>query len=92
MVGDVVILEVFVICVFCIFVEVYVEVFVNNIKGGDVWWCNYVYYIFVGFDDDYNFIFVLFVLVFIEIEQQCYDSVFCCWEVCLILSGWMKLE
>lgn len=92
-VGDVIIFEVSIICVFCIFVEVFVEVYVIDIMGYNSWCSNLVYYIFVVFDQENGmFVLVLLVILVMEIEQQCYDSVLCCCEMCLILAGRLKLE
>lgn len=68
-VGDIVMIEVSVIRVFRIFIEVYVEVFVVNIKGFNFWRCNYVYFIFVVLNEENGmFVFVFVILLFIEIE------------------------
>ncbi|MCR9098612.1 MAG: acyl-CoA thioesterase [bacterium] len=91
-VGDVVTLEASVTRAFRTSVEVYVEVFANNIKGGDARRCNHAYYTFVGLDDDHKPIPVPPVLALTEIEQQRYDSAPRRREVRLILSGRMKPE
>jgi len=51
-VGDIVTLEATVTRAFRTSVEIYVEVFANNIKGGDARRCNHAYYTFVGLSDD----------------------------------------
>ena len=92
-VGDVVTLEASVTRAFRSSVEIYVEVFANNIKGGDARRCNHAYYTFVGLDDDnHKPVPVAPVLALTEIEQQRYDSAPRRREVRLILSGRMKPE
>jgi len=74
-------------------VEIYVEVFAADVKGGNPRRCNHAYYTFVALD-------ALNgkpqaappVIPLTEIEQQRYDSAPRRREVRLILSGRMKLE
>lgn len=91
-VGDVVTLEATVTRSFRSSVEIFVEVFANDIKGGNARRCNHAYYTFVGLDDDGNPRAVSPVLPLTEIEQQRYDSAPRRREVRLILSGRMKPE
>jgi acyl-CoA hydrolase len=91
-VGDIVTLEATVTRAFRTSVEIYVEVFANNIKGGDARRCNHAYYTFVGLSDDGKPIPVPPVLPLTEIEQQRYDGAPRRREARLILSGRMKPE
>lgn len=91
-VGDVVTLEASVTRAFRTSVEVYVEVFAHDIKGGNPRRCNHAYYTFVGLDEDSQPTPVLPVIPLTEIEQQRYDSAPRRREVRLILSGRMKPE
>ena len=89
-VGDVITLEATVTRAFRTSVEIYVEVFANDIKGGNARRCNHAYYTFVGLSEDSAPIPVPPVLPLTEIEQQRYDSAPRRREVRLILSGRMK--
>lgn len=91
-VGDIVTLEATVTRAFRTSVEIYVEVFANDIKGGNARRCNHAYYTFVGLNDDGKPTPVPPVLPLTEIEQQRYDSAPRRREVRLILSGRMKPE
>jgi acyl-CoA hydrolase len=88
--GDVVTLEATVTRAFRTSVEIYVEVFASNIKGGDSRRCNHAYYTFVGLDDDHKPTEIPPVLPLTEIEQQRYDSAPRRREVRLVLSGRIK--
>lgn len=90
--GDVVTLEASVTRAFRTSVEIFVEVFANDIKGGNARRCNHAYYTFVGMSDEGHPIPVPPVLSLTEIEQQRYDSAPRRREVRLILSGRMKPE
>lgn len=90
--GDVVTLEATVTRAFRTSVEVYVEVFASNIKGGESRRCNHAYYTFVGLDDEQQPTTVPPVLPLTEIEQQRYDSAPRRRELRLILSGRLKPE
>ncbi|HMQ50412.1 MAG TPA: acyl-CoA thioesterase [Saprospiraceae bacterium] len=90
--GDVVTLEATVTRAFKTSVEIFVEVFANDIKGGNSRRCNHAYYTFVGMDDAGQPIPVPPVLPLNEIEQQRFESASRRREVRLILSGRMKPE
>jgi acyl-CoA hydrolase len=90
--GDVVRLEATVTRAFRTSVEVHVEVFANDIKGGNARRCNNAFYTFVGLDDDHQPTPVPPVLPLTEIEQQRFESAPRRREVRLILSGRMKPE
>ena len=90
--GDVITLEATVTRAFRTSVEIHVEVFANDIKGGNPRRCNHAYYTFVGMDDDGNPEVVPPVLPLTEIEQQRFDSASKRREMRLILSGRMKPE
>ena len=73
--------------------EIYVEVFAKDIKGGNARRCNHAYYTFVALDDENGKpTAVPPVLPLTEIEQQRYDSALRRRQVRLILSGRMKPE
>lgn len=91
-VGDIVTLEATVTRAFRSSVEIYVEVFANDIKGGNARRCNHAYYTFVGLDDKEKPVPVPPVLPLTEIEHQRYDSAPRRREVRLILSGRIKPE
>ncbi len=92
-VGDVVTLEATVTRAFRTSVEVYVEVFASNIKGGDPRRSNHAYYTFVGLEEENGKPTpVPPVIPLTEIEQQRYDGASRRREVRLILSGRMKPE
>ncbi|MCG8327920.1 MAG: acyl-CoA thioesterase [Chitinophagales bacterium] len=91
--GDVVTLEATVTRAFRTSVEVYVEVFANDIKGGNARRCNHAYYTFVGLDDNNGKpVPISPVLPLTEIEQQRFDSAPRRRELRLMLSGRMKPE
>ena len=90
--GDVITLEATVTRAFRTSVEIHVEVFANDIKGGNPRRCNHAYYTFVGMDDDGNPQTVPPVLPLTEIEQQRFDSASKRREMRLILSGRIKPE
>lgn len=90
--GDVITLEASVTRAFRTSVEVFVEVFAHDIKGGNPRRCNHAYYTFVGLDEDGSPIPVPPVIPLNEIEQQRFDSAPRRREVRLILSGRMKPE
>jgi len=90
--GDVVRLEASVTRAFRTSVEVHVEVFASDIKGGNSRRCNSAFYTFVGLDDDHKPTPIPPVLPLNEIEQQRYDSAPKRRELRLILSGRMKPE
>ncbi len=89
-VGDVVTLEASVTRAFRTSVEIYVEVFASDIKGGNSRRCNHAYYTFVGLDEEGSPRPIPPVLPLNEIEQQRYESAPSRREVRLILSGRMK--
>lgn len=92
-VGDVVTLEATVTRAFRTSVEVYVEVFASNIKGGDPRRSNHAYYTFVGLEEENGKPTpVPPVIPLTEIEQQRFDGASRRREVRLILSGRMKPE
>ncbi|MEN0005248.1 MAG: acyl-CoA thioesterase [Bacteroidota bacterium] len=91
--GDIVTLEATVTRAFRTSVEVYVEVFANDIKGGDARRCNHAYFTFVGLEEENGHPTpVPPVLSLTEIEQQRYDSASRRRELRLVLSGRMKPE
>jgi len=91
--GEIVTLEATVTRAFRTSVEIFVEVFANDIKGGNARRCNHAYYTFVALDDEQGKpIPVPPVLPLTEIEQQRYDSAPRRREVRLILSGRLKPE
>lgn len=91
--GEVVTLEATVTRAFRTSVEVYVEVFANNIKGGNARRCNHAYYTFVGLDEENGKPTPIPpVLPLTEIEQQRYDSASRRRELRLVLSGRLKPE
>jgi acyl-CoA hydrolase len=91
-VGDVVTLEASVTRTFRTSVEIYVEVFANDIKGGNARRCNHAYFTFVGLDEEGHPIPIPPVLPLTEIEQQRYDSAPRRREVRLMLGGRLKPE
>ncbi len=89
--GEVVTLEATVTRAFNSSVEVYVEVFANDIKGGNARRCNHAYYTFVAVDDQTGKpVPIPQVLPLNEIEQQRYESAPRRREVRLILAGRLK--
>jgi acyl-CoA hydrolase len=92
-VGEVVTLEATVTRAFRTSVEIYVEVFANDIKGGDARRCNHAYYTFVALDEENGKPTPAPpVLPLTEIEQQRFDGAPRRREVRLVLSGRMKPE
>lgn len=91
--GDVVTLEACVTRAFNTSVEIYVEVFANDIKGQNARRCNHAYFTFVALDENRkNPIEVLPVLPLSNEEQQLYDSAARRRELRLILSGRIKAK
>lgn len=91
--GEIVTLEATVTRAFRTSVEIFVEVFANDIKGGNARRCNHAYYTFVALDDEQGKpIPVAPVLPLTEIEQQRYDGAPRRREVRLVLSGRLKPE
>ncbi len=91
--GEVVTIEACVTRAFNSSVEVYVEVFAADVKGGNPHRCNHAYYTFVALDGlNGKPQTAPGVIPLTEIEQQRYDSAPRRREVRLILSGRMKLE
>jgi len=92
-VGDVVTLEATVTRAFRTSVEIYVEVFASDIKGGNSRRSNHAYYTFVGLDEENGKpIAVPAIIPLTEIEQQRFEGAQRRREVRLILSGRMKPE
>lgn len=92
-VGDVVTLKASVTRAFSTSVEIYVEVFAADIKGGDARRCNHAYFTFVALDDKTKRpTTVLPVLPLTNEEQQLYDSAARRRELRLILSGRLRPE
>ena len=74
-------------------VEVYVEVFTSNIKGGESRMCNHAYFTFVAVDDETGRpIKIPQVVPLTRDEQQLYEGALRRRELRLILSGRMKPE
>jgi acyl-CoA hydrolase len=91
--GDVITLEANVTRAFTTSVEVYVEVFANNIKGQLPRRCNHAYFTFVALDDEKREpIKVAPVLALSSEEQNLYDSAARRREMRLVLSGRMKTK
>ncbi len=89
--GDVVTLEACVTRAFNTSVEVFVEVFAADIKGGNTRKCNHAYFTFVALDDDSKRPFpVPPVLPLTNEEEQLYEGAARRREVRLVLSGRMK--
>lgn len=91
--GEIVTLEATVTRAFRTSVEIYVEVFANDIKGGDARRCNHAYFTFVALDDEQGKpIPVPQVLPLTEIEQQRFEGAPRRREARLVLSGRLKAE
>ena len=91
--GDVITIEASVTRAFNSSVEVYVEVFAANIKGGANRRSNHAYFTFVGIDDDNKKpIKIPAVLPLSREEQELYDGASRRREIRLILSGRLKPE
>jgi acyl-CoA hydrolase len=89
--GDVITLEACVTRAFNTSVEIYVEVFANNIKGQQPRRCNHAYFTFVALDEQKkNPIPVPPVLPLSNEEQQLYEGAARRRELRLILSGRIK--
>ncbi len=89
--GDVVTLKASVTRAFNTSVEIYVEVFASNLKGGNPRRCNHAYFTFVALDDETKRpIPVPPVLPLTSEEQKLYESAARRREVRLVLSGRMK--
>jgi acyl-CoA hydrolase len=89
--GDIITLEASVTRAFNTSVEVYVEVFAGDIKGGSLRRCNHAYFTFVGLDDKKQEPKqVPPVLPLSQDEQQMYESAARRREMRLILSGRIK--
>lgn len=91
--GEIVTLQARVTRAFTTSVEVYVEVFASDIKGGNPRKCNHAYFTFVGLDDESKRpIPVPVVIPLTGEEEQLYESAARRREVRLVLSGRMKPE
>jgi acyl-CoA hydrolase len=91
--GDVITLEACVTRAFKTSVEVYVEVFAADVKGGNARRCNHAYFTFVGLNDDqYTPQAVPQVLPLTGEEEKQYEEALRRRELRLILSGRMKPE
>lgn len=91
--GDIVTLQARVTRAFNTSVEVFVEVFASDIKGGNPRKCNHAYFTFVGLDDETKRPKpVPAVIPLTNEEQQLYESAARRREVRLVLSGRMKPE
>ncbi len=89
--GDVVTLEASVTRAFNSSVEIYVEVYANDIKGQSPRRCNHAYFTFVGLDDDRKKpVDIPEVLPLSNEEQTRYESAARRREIRLILSGRIK--
>jgi acyl-CoA hydrolase len=91
--GEIVTLEARVTRAFNTSVEIYVEVFATNIKGGNPRKCNHAYFTFVALDDETRKPKpVPEVIPLSSEEEQLYESAARRREVRLVLSGRMKPE
>ncbi|MFN0212694.1 MAG: acyl-CoA thioesterase [Saprospiraceae bacterium] len=91
--GDVITLEACVTRAFNTSVEIYVQVFANDIKGQQPRRCNHAYFTFVALDDKKkNPVPVPPVLPLSSEEQQLFESAARRRELRLILSGRMKAK
>lgn len=91
--GDVITLEASVTRAFNTSVEIYVEVFANNIKGQQPRRCNHAYFTFVALDDKKkNPVAVPPVLPLSSEEQQLFEGAARRRELRLILSGRIKAK
>lgn len=91
--GDVITLEASVTRAFNTSIEVFVEVFAANIKGGNPRKCNHAYFTFVALDDEKKKpIPVPAIIPLTSEEQKLYDSAARRRELRLILGGRMKPE
>jgi acyl-CoA hydrolase len=86
--GDVITLEASVTRAFSTSVEIYVEVFANDIKGNNPRRCNHAYFTFVALDNDRKLpVPVPPVIPLSSEEQQLYESAARRREVRLVLAG-----
>ncbi|TNE51939.1 MAG: acyl-CoA thioesterase [Bacteroidetes bacterium] len=91
--GEVVTLEASVTRAFSTSVEIYVEVFANDIKGQQPRRCNHAYFTFVGVDDSKSVpVQVPPVLALSSEEQSLYEAAARRREIRLILSGRIKAK
>ncbi len=91
--GDVITLEASVTRAFHTSVEVYVEVFANNIKGQNPRRCNHAYFTFVALDEEKRTpIEVAPVIPLSSEEQHLYDSAVRRREMRLVLAGRIKAK
>lgn len=91
--GDIVTLEASVTRAFNTSVEIYVEVFAHDMKGGNPRRCNSAYFTFVAIDDEKKCpIKIPKVVPLTNEEQKLYDGAKRRRELRLILSGRMKPE
>ncbi|MFN4257081.1 MAG: acyl-CoA thioesterase [Saprospiraceae bacterium] len=91
--GDVITLEASVTRAFNTSVEVYVEVFANDVKGQNPRRCNHAYFTFVALDDSRKTpVPVPPVIPLSNEEQNLYESAARRREIRLILSGRMKAK
>ena len=91
--GEVVTLEARVTRAFSSSVEIYVEVFANDIKGQQPRRCNHAYFTFVALDDDRKKpVPIPQVLPLSSEEQNLYESAARRREIRLILSGRIKAK
>lgn len=91
--GEVITLEASVTRAFNSSVEIYVEVFANNIKGQEPRRCNNAYFTFVALDDDRKKpVAIPPVLPLSSEEQNLYESAARRREIRLILSGRIKAK
>jgi acyl-CoA hydrolase len=92
-VGDVITIKATATRAFNTSIEVYVEVFSADIKGGNAKRCNDAYFTFVGLDDDSRRpVNIPPILPLSREEQALYDGAMRRRELRLILSGRMKPE
>lgn len=91
--GDVITLEASVTRAFNTSVEIYVEVFANDVKGQNPRRCNHAYFTFVALDDSRKTpVSVPPVIPLSNEEQNLYESAARRREIRLILSGRMKAK
>jgi acyl-CoA hydrolase len=91
--GDVITLEATVTRAFTTSVEVFVEVYANDIKGQQPRRCNHAYFTFVALDDQKRVpVAIAPVLPLSNEEQNLYESALRRREMRLILAGRMKAK
>ncbi|HEY1045575.1 MAG TPA: acyl-CoA thioesterase [Bacteroidia bacterium] len=88
--GDVVTLEAYVTRSFKTSMEVYIEVFAQNIPRGEKYKCNDAYYTFVAIDSRNRPIAVPAIIPETEAEQQKYDGAMRRRQVRLVMAGKLK--